>query len=211
MEFLSSVCDAQHPSFYQLLGFPVPPKKKTLVKPTRKRVLNKRVYKLPTQPITKRNNQKKQIKQSNNVKKDIIQQLDVKEVEENRIQIEEIVEDSNQIEIVTEKVDVVEELSSISMSEISRERTQKNFFRLAIEKTASDMKRFLRTNVSQIDINEALMDISMQKPIGPFCGWSALHIAAFRGDLDLIKLLLEHGAEINMKATLQSEVCLIIG
>lgn len=199
MQFLSSICSDHHDNFHALLGVQPVQKKKVAIrkKRTKKQTLTAQRprYKLPTNR-TKR-------KLSISQKKE--QQTAVKQ-EENEIQeakMEEIMEDTNLQENFEETTEKEENQESQNMNS---NRAQKNFFHIVINQTASNLKRFLRTNASQIHINETIMDKKLAKPNGPFCGWGAIHIAAFRGDIEMISLLIDHGAEINLKASLQSEV-----
>ena len=81
-----------------------------------------------------------------------------------------------------------------------------HFFRVVIKQSSSHLLRFLRSNAQRIQINQSLDDPSLSQRGGPFCGWTALHIAAFKGDIQMAQILLDHGAKVNQPASLQTEV-----
>ena len=204
MDFLRAVCDNHHDNFYALMGLtPKKRVKKVLPKP-KKKVTQKR-YKLNTRSIHRKPVQKNSrpnpppaapVESSNNEIKVSIK--------------EELIESpAEAAPLETEQETSISPLSPKEVpgvAAVAASRVQKNFFHIVCHQTTSNLKRFLRTNSGQIEINSPLLDKKSEKKGGPFCGWTALHIASFRGLLDMISLLFEYGANVNEKASLQSEV-----
>lgn len=214
MDFLSVVCSDHHNNFHALLG--VKPvhnkrkpkatgknlsKRKTIQKPIRR-------YKLPSnQKITKKKQQPNRNKNEKNTS-EVQTDKETDNVEQIKT-IETIKTEPNVKETIEESVDIMEIVEDNNQND-SHSRAQKNFFHIVLNQTASNLKRFLRTNKSQVDINQTISDKKLEKKGGPFCGWGAIHVAAFRGDIEMISLLLDNGADINLKASLQSEVRIIV-
>jgi hypothetical protein len=49
----------------------------------------------------------------------------------------------------------------------------------------------------------------LQERGGPFDGWAAIHLAAWRGDVEIVQTLIENGADLSLNA-LQNEVCILL-
>ena len=204
------------------------PTRKSKVQPPR----TKPLYKLPTtkdNPFRKVNRNKRQIKtpeyQSKLYANGQISNTETPEaasIEQPKVIIdEEITKSINQESVkvgeeVTMNVPAIEEKSVVEekvpeakTEEISaslRNNLQKQLFKIVIEKSGQDLLRFLKTNLDKVNLSEYLMDVKMEQKGGPFIGWTPLHIASWRGDVEIIKILLSNGVNVNQKASIQTEV-----
>jgi hypothetical protein len=217
MDFLRALTDEHHRAFQSLLfgesGVIPKPVQQKRVK-TSKRTVPK--LKLQPRPVLQRKTQRKPvktIKQSNNspsespkpVQNDAIepeQVFPIYSAPESPIKQPEVdelpfVAESQPIEVAT--VESVTESSTVT-------NLLRQLYVITTKQSVKDLERFLRTNATKININEFMTDPKLECRGGPFLGWTASHIASWRGDLEMIKVLVAHGANINLLSSLQREV-----
>ena len=192
MEFLAQVCEGHHPLFAGAL-FGVSPQQKPRPRgppPHKKTLKAKPRYKLRGKPTRRTRDAvaDAQTVQPPEKIEPIAMPSDPPDVPESRV-----------VEVLIDPVPPAEPTSLAQL--------MKKFFRIVAKQDASNLSRFMRTNANQVNINECLSDTEFEEPCGPFRGWSALHVAAFRGDVDLAQALLDAGADVNLPASIQTEVC----